>query len=108
MKIILTLCLILVFVPWISAEEYDAYNMDGMKRMCDERLKDIVEKNKVSERQKRLAKVIKLYENAEQLYAQGKYDQAKTLYETVRSMTQKHDIRVAAKEMREKIKTGQE
>ncbi len=92
----------------LAQEEYIQYDLDRLAKKAEVRIKQInkkVEEIETRQRaQKKLDELQSLYLEAETLFKQGQYKQARPLYERIKTYTRDPDIKSVARQKKEELK----
>lgn len=106
--VLFTLAITLIFAfNSFAKDAYIQYNLGKLAKKAEKRLKVINRELKKQEKEERIKKkldeVNNLYIQAEILYDQGKYKEAKALYLKLKQYVKDSDVKIAARKKRKEL-----
>ncbi|OGW74864.1 MAG: hypothetical protein A2Z72_02375 [Omnitrophica bacterium RBG_13_46_9] len=111
-KILLIIFILDVTITLVTAafasDKYIQYDVDKLARKAQARIKDIDKKlaeiKKNEEIQGKLNELDLLYTQAEELYSQGKYKEAKPFYEKIKQYANDPEVKSAARQKQKELR----
>ena len=103
---IVALTIVFTFTA-LAKDKYIQYDINKLNKKSEARLKHINKKLPIIEKEenakKKAEELDSLYAKAEKLYAEGKYKEAKPIYEKIKKYTKDPDVKKAAYEKKKEL-----